>query len=203
MLKAIALSMGPRQAEAAVREALAMGCDRGILLSDRAFAGSDTWATSYALAAAVRYLGEIDLVICGKQAVDGDTAQVGPGIAAHLQWPQVTYVAAVREMRTDRLTLERMHEDGTDLVEIRLPAVITVVKDINVPRVPALRSVLTARRQQVPVLGAAELGADPALLGLSGSPTRVVKTSPPPARAGQTVVLDGGAPASGRCGVGG
>jgi electron transfer flavoprotein beta subunit len=189
--EAIALSMGPRQAENSVREAMSMGCDRGILLSDRAFAGSDTWATSYALACAIRTLGEVDLVICGKQAVDGDTAQVGPGVAAHLQWPQVTYVSKIREAAADNLVVERMHEDGADVLAVQLPAVITVVKDLNVPRVPTLRSVMRARRTPVPILGADQVGAKNDFLGLEGSPTRVVKTSPPPPRTGTTVVLDG------------
>ncbi|OPZ24967.1 MAG: Acryloyl-CoA reductase electron transfer subunit gamma [Lentisphaerae bacterium ADurb.BinA184] len=189
--EAIALSMGPRQAEMSVREAMAMGCDRGVLLCDRAFAGSDTWATSYALAAAVRRLGHVDLILCGKQAVDGDTAQVGPGLAAQLEWPQVTYVSMLMRADGDRLVVNRMHEEGYDEVEVDLPAVLTVVKDLNIPRVPTLRSVLAARRQPVEVWTAAEIGADPACLGLDGSPTRVVRTGPPPPRQAETVRLDG------------
>ncbi len=188
--EAVALSMGPKQAERSVREALAMGCEKGILLCDKAFAGSDTWSTSYALARAIEQQ-QADLVICGKQAVDGDTAQVGPGIAAHLGWPQVTYVSAITKVSNRTLTLKRMHEDGNDVVEIELPAVITVVKDIVVPRVPTLRNVLAARRAEVPVLTATEINADPDKLGLNGSPTRVVRTEPPPPRGKETMILEG------------
>jgi len=194
--KVIALSMGPPQAAASLREALCCGADRAVLLSDKAFAGSDTWATSYALAQAIRTIGDVDLVICGKQAVDGDTAQVGPGIAAHLDWAQATYVSHVQNSRADQLTLTRMNEEGHDVVEVDLPAVLTVVKDINVPRVPSLRRCREAHRMEIPVLTAADVEADPACLGLNGSPTRVVKIAPPPPRSGRTVLIDDG-PATG------
>jgi electron transfer flavoprotein beta subunit len=194
----IVLSMGPPQAEAVVREGLAGGADRAVLLCDRAFAGSDTWATSYALACAVRRLEGVDLVLCGKQAVDGDTAQVGPGIAAHLGWPQVTYVAKLPLAEAGRLQAQRMNEDGHDLVEVDLPAVLTVVKDLNQPRVPTLRSRLASRKAEVTVWKATDVAADPASLGLDGSPTRVVKINPPPARNKQTVRFDGSAEDSAR-----
>jgi len=187
----IALSMGPPQAETSLREALSCGTDRGVLLCDRAFAGSDTWATSYALATAIRHLGGVELVLCGKQAVDGDTAQVGPGIAAHLGWPQATYVSAMPGVEGKRLTVRRMNEDGHDVLEVDLPAVMTVVKDLNTPRVPTLRSCLAARKATVTVLTAADIGADARCLGLDGSPTRVVKTSPPPPRGTKTVHIAG------------
>lgn len=187
----IAMSMGPKQAEASVREAIAIGADRGILLCDRGFSGSDTWATSYALARAVATIGDVDLVICGKQAVDGDTAQVGPGIAAHLDWPQVTYVSYLNAADPQRITVTRMHEDGSEVTQLTLPAVITVVKDINVPRVPTLKNVLASRQADIPFWTPARIAADPELLGLDGSPTRVVKTQPPPPRDSETVILDG------------
>lgn len=187
----IVISMGPKQADAVVREALSCGIDRGILLCDRAFAGSDTWATSYALACAVRQLGGVDLVLCGKQAVDGDTAQVGPGIAAHLDWPQVTYVAKMPEAGEGRLVVQRMNEDGYDRVEVELPAVVTVVKDLNTPRVPTLRSRLASRKAEVVTWTAADIGAEPARIGLDGSPTRVVKINPPPARNKATMLITG------------
>lgn len=211
----IALSMGPPRAEAVLREAISVGADRGVLLSDRAFGGSDTWATSYALAMAIRKLGNVDLVICGKQAIDGDTAQVGPGIAAQLGWVQATCVMEVSEVEAGavdganggsaggdgsagRMVVRRMHEDGHDVCELPLPAVLTVVKDINQPRIPTLRGRLSAGKREIPVWGAADIGADTALVGLSGSPTRVVKTSPPPAREGARLVLDGTARESAR-----
>jgi electron transfer flavoprotein beta subunit len=187
----IALSMGPPSATAALREAIAGGADGGILLSDRAFAGSDTWATSYALAMAISRIGGVDLVLCGKQAIDGDTAQVGPGIAAHLNWPQATYAAAMPQASAGEIAVRRMHEDGYDVVSLKLPAVVTVVKEINTPRVPTLRSRLASRKALVPVWSAADVGAEPSLIGLDGSPTRVVRTSPPPGRGGTTVVIDG------------
>jgi len=187
----IALSMGPPQARASLQESLYLGADRAILLSDRAFAGSDTWATSYALARAIETLGGVDLVICGKQAIDGDTAQVGPGIAAHLDWPQVTYAAAMTDCTSRRMRLKRMNEDGYDLVEVDLPAVVTVVKDINQPRVPTLKRVLAARKMDIDVWTAETIGADTSCLGLDGSPTRVVRTAPPPPRAAETRVIQG------------
>lgn len=189
----LVLSMGPPQAEVSLREALACGADEAILLSDKTFAGSDTWATSYALACAIRKIGDVDLVICGKQAVDGDTAQVGPGIAAHLGWPQATYVSHCEPVSQEALRVCRMHEDGHDVVEIDLPAVLTVVKDINQPRVPTLLSCLASRKADLEIWTAEDLGADAAVLGLKGSPTRVVKTNPPPPRENETVVISGDA----------
>jgi electron transfer flavoprotein beta subunit len=188
----VVLSMGPPRAEGVIREAISAGANRGILLSDRAFGGSDTWATSYALSKAVEKIGDVDLVICGKQAVDGDTAQVGPGIAAHLGWPQATYVMAVSEVAEGSIVARRMHEDGWDSCRISLPAVLTVVKDCNQPRVPSLKGRLAAQKVEVPVWGAADIGADPAKIGLHGSPTRVVKAEPPPPRDKATLRLEGG-----------
>ena len=131
--KAMVLTMGPPQAEAALREAISMGMDEAILVSDRAFAGSDTWASSYTLSAAIRKIKEFDLIICGKQASDGDTAQVGPGIAAHLDLPQITYVKKIEECTQDKLRAERLMEEGFEIIETPLPALITVVKEINEP----------------------------------------------------------------------
>jgi len=189
----IVISMGPKQADAVLREALSCGADRAVLLNDRAFAGSDTWATSYALACAIRKFGDVDLVLCGKQAIDGDTAQVGPGIAAHLGWPQVTYVSKLLEVALPDLTFHRMHEEGYDIVKVTLPAVLTVVKDLNTPRVPTLRSRLASRKAEIPVWTAIDVEADPACLGLDGSPTRVVKINPPPPRNKATRVIAGSA----------
>jgi len=191
----VALSMGPPKAEAVLREAVSQGADRAVLLSHRAFGGSDTWATSYALACAIRTLGGADLVICGKQAVDGDTAQVGPGIAAHLGWPQATHVMKVRDATPQTLTAVRMHEDGYDVCELPLPAVITVVKDINQPRVPTLKGRLASQKITIPVWTPETIGADTAKIGLDGSPTRVVKTEPPPARHKATRRIEGTADA--------
>ena len=131
--KVTVLTMGPPQAETALKEAISPGADDAVLLSDRAFAGSDTWATSYTLAAGVRKLKEYDLIICGKQASDGDTAQVGPGIATHLDIPQVTYVKKIEEVKDKVIKVERMTEEGYEIIESRLPLLITVVKEINTP----------------------------------------------------------------------
>lgn len=189
----IALTMGPPRADAVLREAISVGADSGILLSDRAFGGSDTWATSYALARAIERIGGVDLVICGKQAIDGDTAQVGPGIAAQLDWLQATSVMAVTDIAIDRLTVKRMHEDGYDLCQVGLPAVFTVVKDINQPRIPTLRGRLAAQKREIPTWTAADIEAETDKIGLDGSPTRVVKTNPPPTRDKASLKLEGSA----------
>ena len=187
----IALSMGPEKAAVSLREAIAIGADRAVLLSDRAFGGSDTWATSYALFRAIDTIGDVDLVICGKQAVDGDTAQVGPGIAAHLDWQQATYVTEIRGYQEGRMKVVRMNENGSDLCELRLPAVLTVVKGINVPRVPTLKGVLAANASDIPVWKPDDIGAGLDKIGLYPSPTRVVKTQPPPPRGGVTQRIEG------------
>ncbi len=171
----VTLSMGPLKAEKAVREAIAMGCDRGVLITDKAFAGSDTWATSYVLAAAARKLGPFALIICGERATDGDTGQVGPGVAAFLDLPVVTYVSKVRSLQGGRMLCERLVEDGREVLEVELPAVITVVKEIGEPRLPTLRGKQKARRAEVPQWRPADLGVQAESVGLKGSPTRVVK----------------------------
>ncbi len=188
--KVTSLSMGPPQAEAALREAVARGCDCAILLTDPAFAGADTWATSCAIARAVRRMKDVDLVLCGKQAIDGDTAQVGPGIAAHLGWPQVTYVRRILEADEDSLIVERLTDYGNETVRVRLPAVLTVLKDLNVPRLPSLVSQMGARRCIVERWRADDLDGDPAQLGLEGSPTRVARVFSPPPR-GRCTVWEG------------
>jgi len=188
--EALALSMGPPQAEEALREALARGCDRAVLLTDRAFAGADTWATSYTLARALKKLAPVDLVVCGKQAVDGDTAQVGPGIAAHLGWPQVTYVRAIRHVADGTAVVERLTDYANETLRVRLPAVLTVLKDLNVPRLPSLVSLMRARRAEVERWGPQQVGGDENEMGLNGSPTRVVRIFTPPQR-GECTLWEG------------
>ena len=148
--KATVITMGPPQAEAALREAVGRGIDAAVLVTDRAFAGADTWATAYTLASAIKTIGEYDLIICGKQATDGDTAQVGPGIAEMLDIPHVAYVKKIEEVTQSEMKVERMMEDGYDLIETPLPAVITVVKEINTPRLPSLRGMMNAKKMEVP-----------------------------------------------------
>ncbi len=173
------LTMGPPQAESALREAVSMGVDRAVLVSDRAFAGSDTLATSYALSMAIRKVESVDLVICGKQAIDGDTAQVGPGIAETLQWGFSAYVRKIEENRGGLLRLERLMDDGYDVLDVNLPAVITVVKEINQPRLPSLKGKMRAKKLEIPVWSAEDIGADPGRIGLKGSPTQVWKIFTP------------------------
>ncbi len=184
------VSMGPPQAEEVLRLAIACGADQGVLVSDRAFAGADTWATSYTLAKAVQTLGSFDLVLCGKQAIDGDTAQVGPGLAMRLQIPFITCAQKVREATASGLVVERMMDDGFDVVAVDFPVLLTVVKDINEPRVPSLKGKMRAKKAEIKMLSAADIGADPACIGLPGSPTQVVKVFPPPAR-GQRAIFSG------------
>ena len=178
------ITMGPPQAEAALREAISMGVNTGILISDRAFAGSDTWATSYTLSAAIRRIGEFDLVICGKQASDGDTAQVGPGIATHLDLPQITYVRKIENLKDGTITAERLLETGYEVIASPLPCVLTVVKEINEPRLPSLKGKMAARKAEIIKWTAADIKADPVRIGLDGSPTKVVKIFTPPPREG-------------------
>lgn len=184
----VAISMGPPQADDALREALAMGVDRAILLTDRAFAGADTWATATTLALAVNKLAPFDLVLCGRQAIDGDTAQVGPQMAEYLNVPQITYVREF-SVSDGRVQATRTLEDGHEVLEAALPALLTITKDANKPRYPTAPGIFKAyRAQEVERWGVAELGADPEGLGLKGSPTQVKRSfSPPPKDPGEII----------------
>lgn len=178
------LTMGPPQAETALREALSLGIDEAIHLCDRAFAGSDTWVTSLVLAKAIEKIENVDMIICGKQASDGDTAQVGPGICTHLNFPQATYVRKIDTVDLEKrwITVERLLEDGFEILEVKLPCLITVVKEINEPRMPSLRGKMRAKKQAIPVWTHKDLVVRKEELGLDGSPTQVVKIFTPPAR---------------------
>jgi electron transfer flavoprotein alpha/beta subunit len=186
--KVVVLSMGPPQAVDALKEALSMGCDEAVLLSDRKFAGSDTWATSYTLAQAIRKIGDYSIIFCGKQASDGDTAQVGPGVSTHLDIPQVTYVKKIEEIDENKAKVERMTEEGYDIIETPLPVVLTVVKEINEPRLPSLKGKMRAKKAEIPVWGAEDIGCDEDKIGLDGSPTRVLKIFTPPQREGGRIL---------------
>ncbi len=177
------ISMGPPQAQDALREAISLGADDAILLSDRAFAGSDTWCTSFALAMALRKLAP-DIVFCGMQAIDGDTGQVGPGIAVHMNYAQVAYVAQIRDLDAKKMVVRRLIEEGYETCEVRLPAVLTVVKEINEPRTPSLRGKMAAKKAEIPTWTAADIQAPADKVGLLGSPTQVVKVMTPPCRSG-------------------
>lgn len=169
----IVLSMGPPQVAEALRETIAMGVDSAVLLSDRAFAGADTLATSYALAKGIEKIGEVDLVLCGKQAIDGDTAQVGPEIAEKIGVPHVTYVKKIEEIDNHGMIVERMTEEGYERIQLPLPALLTVVKEINEPRLPSLKGKIRAKNAEIPVWSAEMIGAEPEKSGLKGSPTWV------------------------------
>lgn len=186
--KLTVLTMGPPQAENALREAIAMGADAGILLCDRAFAGSDTCATSYTLSMALRKIGDYDIILCGKQASDGDTAQVGPGIATYLDLPQITYVRKIDEMDERHIVAERLMETGSETIDSPLPCIISVVKELNDPRLPSLKGKLAARKAEITTWTADDLGCDPALIGLDGSPTKVVRIFTPPPREGGRIL---------------
>lgn len=184
------LTMGPPQAEEVLRQAISCGADKVVLVSDRLFAGADTWATAYTLEQAILQLGPFDMILCGKQAIDGDTAQVGPGLATRLNIPYMTCVQKIREVLPEAVVAERMMDDGYDVVEMRLPALLSVVKDINEPRVPSLKGKMKAKKAEIITYNAKALDADPASIGLPGSPTKVVKVFPPHAR-GERTVLNG------------
>jgi electron transfer flavoprotein beta subunit len=177
--KVTALSMGIPSVAEMLKETISLGADDTVLLSDRAFAGSDTLATAYALSMGIKKIGEFDLVICGKQAIDGDTAQVGPSLAEKLGISHTTYVRKIEEIREGYIRCQRMTDDGYEVVEMPLPAVITVVKEINEPRLPSLKGMMRAKKAAVTVWTADDIGADKELCGLKGSPTQVVRTFVP------------------------
>lgn len=173
------ITMGPPQAAEALRQAIAVGVDRGILVSDKAFAGADTLATSYTLAAAIKKAGAVDMIICGKQTIDGDTGQVGPEIAMHLNMPFATYIKKIEQAAEGKIQAERLVEDGYEVLGIPLPCLITVVKEINEPRLPSLRGIMAAKKAQIETWTAADLEGDEKRYGLSGSPTQVVESFVP------------------------
>jgi len=179
--KTTALSMGPPQAIDAVSEALGMGIDQGILLTDKNFAGADTWATAYTLGKALRKIKGYDLIICGRQAIDGDTAQIGPQVAEFLNLPQLTYVREIEQIDEKRIVVKRALEDGYERVESPLPALITVLGEINRPRHPRVSFLIEACQDKAPIKiwDAADLGVTVQEIGLNGSLTRVIKTFSP------------------------
>jgi len=183
-----AVTMGPPQARAVLEEALAMGADEAVMLSHRAFAGSDTLATSYALSQAIKRIGRFSLVVCGKQASDGDTAQVGPGIAVRLGIPQIMFVVKVREIGKSEIVVDRATEEGYETVAAPLPCLISVTKDANVPRFPSFSGKVRARRAHIPAWSADDIGCDHERIGLDGSPTWVDRIFAPEHKAGSTPV---------------
>lgn len=168
------ITMGPLQAEKVLREAMAMGADEGILLTDRAFAGADTWATSLAIAKAIEKIG-YDMIFAGRQAIDGDTAQVGPEIGEHLNIPQITYVERV-ELEGNGLKVRRSLEDGYETIRVKMPCILTAVKELNKPRYMDMGHIFACYSKDIRIMTADELDVDKKELGLSGSPTKVKKS---------------------------
>jgi len=185
--KITVLSMGPPQAEEALREALAMGADEAILLCDRKFAGSDTWATANALAAAIKKIGDYNLLLFGRQAIDGDTAQVGPQTAEALGLPQITYVQKL-DIIENKVRVERELEDGHEIVESDMPVLLTVIKDMYNPRYPTLHGIHNAYGKEVKKLTSVDVGARDDEIGLLSSPTNVKKVFSPPAKPQGTIL---------------
>ena len=186
------LSMGPPQAIDAISEAIGMGADRGILLTDKAFAGADTWATSSTLGKAIEKIGEYDILLCGRQAIDGDTAQIGPQVAEYLGVPQITYVYGIEDIDRSCITVKRRMENRTESVQSPLPVLLAVLGDLNTPRYPTVGRLIDACREKAPieVWNAADIGVQTYEVGLEGSLTHVIKTfSPKSARDGE--ILEG------------
>jgi electron transfer flavoprotein beta subunit len=175
------LTMGPAQAIDALSEAMGMGADKAVLLSDRAFAGADTWATSYTLGRTIQHIGDYDLILAGRQAIDGDTAQVGPQVADFLGLPQVTYVFDVEEVTDDHLVVKRRLEHGYERIQCRMPALLTMIPGAKQPRYPIMSNLLLACREKAPIQiwNAADIRLTTAEIGLAGSRTEVMKTFAP------------------------
>ncbi|MCJ7605517.1 MAG: electron transfer flavoprotein subunit beta/FixA family protein, partial [Dehalococcoidales bacterium] len=188
--KVTVITMGPPQADAALREAISLGADEVILLSDRAFSGADTWATAFTLSQAIRKLESYDLIICGKQTIDGDTGQVGPEMAEMLKIPFIAYVSEIEEINGSQLRLRRLMEEGHEVIESALPAIITVAKEINVPRLPSLRGIMKSKSARIETWDLAALGTDENSVGLAGSSTQVIKIFFPQ-RVHQAEMLEG------------
>jgi electron transfer flavoprotein beta subunit len=184
------ITMGPPQAIEVLKNAVAVGADYVYLISDRAFAGSDTWATAYTLTQGIKKIGGVDLVICGKQAIDGDTAQVGPGVATQLGIPQLTYVSKIQEidLENKKILVERMLEDGKEIVQSPLPVLLTVVKDINEPRLPSLLGIKKAAKAEISTWTMEDMPLDKDRCGLKGSPTEVIRVFTPEPRGGGEIL---------------
>ncbi len=187
----VVISMGPPQAEEALRECLARGADRGYLICDRAFAGADTLATTYTLAKAIEKIGGADLILCGKLAIDGDTAQVGPELAAWLDIPHIAAMRKIVSFVEPQFTVERTMDDGYEEVKVEVPVLFTVVKGINKPRFPSLKGKMKAKKAEIPILSGKDIKADSRCIGADGSPTWVDKVFVPDKPASQGRIIEG------------
>lgn len=186
--KVTVISMGPPQAEEALRTALSHGADEAILISDRKFGGADTWATSYTITLALKKLTDpVDLILFGKQAIDGDTAQVGPGVAHFYGVPMITYVMSC-EPTDDGFRVKQVTDHGYNVWDVEKPAALTVVKEANELRMPSLKKKMAAKKAEIPVWGVEELNPDEDKIGLNGSPTKVNKVFAPPVKLNKEIL---------------
>lgn len=194
--KVTVLTVGPEQSKEALKQAVAMGCDEAFLISDAAFEGSDALATTYILAQAIKQLGEVDLVAFGKQAIDGDTGLVPAGVARRLGWPLLSYVAKIDELDpgSKAIKVTRLLEQGRQSVGSKLPAVISVVKEINEPRYPSFMNIRKASKLQIPIMDAAALSTDAGKVGKANAAAQWLKVFPLPARAGTCEMITGDSP---------
>jgi electron transfer flavoprotein beta subunit len=187
------ISMGPPQATYMLRECLAMGADEAVLLSSRAFGGADTCATSTTLAAGIRKLGAFDIIFAGRQAIDGDTAQVGPQMAQRLGLPSVTYVQKIREIKEKSIVVERNLEDGFEVIEVKSPCVLTAIKELNRPRYMTVARIEAAYKAEIKIWNEIDVNLSPSDCGLNASPTQVFRSFTPPPK-GKGEMLAGTVP---------
>lgn len=186
------LTMGPPQAQEMLRECIAMGADDGVLLSDRALGGSDTWATSNALAAGIKKIGNYDIIFAGRQAIDGDTAQVGPQLAEKLGLPQVTYIKDFKK-EGNEITVKRALENGYEVIKVKTPCMLTAIKELNTPRYMTIPGILRACKTEIKVYNAQDIGVNKTVVGLDASPTNVYKSFTPKPK-GKGVTVEGDTP---------
>lgn len=188
-VKITVITMGPPQANEMLRECIAMGADDAVLLSDRAFGGADTWATSNTISAAIKKIGNYDIIFAGRQAIDGDTAQVGPQIAERLNIPQVTYVQNF-EINEDEIKVQRQLENGYEIIKVKTPVLLTTVKELNKPRYMNVKRIYDAYKKEIPVWSANDISVDKDTIGLKASPTKVFRSFTPEPK-GKGVMLEG------------
>ncbi len=187
----IVITMGPPQAKKELMKCLALGADEAILLSDRALAGADTWATSYTLAQAIRKIGKFDIIFCGYQAIDGDTAQVGPELAAQLGIPQITYIESVDDLSSRKLIAKSQTDEGYKIVEVKLPVLLTGITPSGfMPRSPPLPNIIKAKQKPFATWTADDLGGEKDKYGLAGSLTQVIRVYAPPLREKGAIITD-------------
>lgn len=185
----LAISMGPEQAGSTLKDAMARGADRGILLNGREFVGSDTWATSMALGHAINTLGDYDLIFAGEKTIDGDTGQVGPGVAQLLGIPHIAFVSDVQKRGKEEIQVKSESWGWTYVKTMKLPGLITVTKDVNEPRLPSFKDKMKARKAEITTWGVEDISVDAEELGIRGSPTRVAKMVVPPPDKREPVVF--------------